>query len=184
MAKELWLIRHGETVWNALGKISGWHDVELSEAGAEMARALRPHLQSLAFDHVWSSDLQRARRTAQLAYGQPREDQRLRELDFGELEGLVWMDIPQEQQKAVLDFSEHCAPGGETISQFEARVFEFLEEIPDGTHLLFVHGGLIRLVLRQVNADQFVPPTSIAVVDWTAKRLVDLKRAPHPQLLV
>mgnify|MGYP001482503335 FL=1 len=48
----VWLVRHGETVWNAQHKISGWIDVELSERGQQMARDLRPRLEPERFDGV------------------------------------------------------------------------------------------------------------------------------------
>jgi probable phosphoglycerate mutase len=156
----LWLVRHGETVANAQGKISGWHDVDLSPRGRAMAEALRPLLTVEDFDTVVASDLKRARDTARLAYGEPEVDRRLKELDFGSLEGQCWTEIPEPLRDAVLAFSEHCAPGGELISRFQSRVFEYIEELSPGRHLLFVHGGVIRLILRQVGADQFVPPTS------------------------
>ena len=176
---ELWLIRHGETVWNALGKISGWHDVELSARGEAMAQALRPLLQNQVFATVIASDLRRAQDTAKIAYGEPVTDRRLREINFGSLEGQIWSEISPAAQDEVLAFSEHCSPGGELISQFEARIFEYLATLEPGRHLLFVHGGVIRVVLRQVGADQFVPPTSLAIVDWSKRALLDLKLGPH-----
>ena len=116
----VWLVRHGETVWNAQHKISGWIDVELSERGQQMARDLRPRLEPERFDGVWSSDLKRAIDTAELAYRRPeRQDERLRELDFGPLEGENWLTIPAEHQQEVIDFCEHCTRGGEKISAFE-----------------------------------------------------------------
>lgn len=175
----LWLIRHGETVWNAEHKISGWHDVELSERGRQMARDLRPRLQGRSFCGVFSSDLRRARDTAELAFGPAEVDVRLRELDFGPLEGLNWNLIPVEHQQAVLEFREDCTRGGEKISHFEERVLDFVDQLPSGQHLLFVHGGLIRIVLRQVEADQFVPPTTVVVVNWTQKRLVEMHLGPQ-----
>lgn len=178
---ELWLVRHGETVWNALGKISGWHDVELSQRGEAMSQALRPLLQGQRFCNVIASDLTRAIQTARIAYGEPVVDERLRELDFGDLESQIWMEMDQEARDAVLEFSEHCAPGGELISTFEARVFDYLGTLKPGRHLLFVHGGVVRLVLRRVGADRFVPPTSLAIVDWSNLNLVDLKLGPHDE---
>jgi probable phosphoglycerate mutase len=178
-SKILWIVRHAETVWNALGKISGWHDVELSERGRLQAYALGPLLRGQTFTSVWSSDLQRARETARIAYGNPREDRRLRELDFGELEGLIWSEIPEPQQRAVLDFTDDCVQGGERISTMQARVFEFLDELPDGVHLLFIHGGVIRTMLRQVEADKFVPSTTLAKIDWTRRKLLELTPGPH-----
>src|SRR5688500_7655080 len=138
----VWLVRHGETTWNADHKISGWIDVDLTPRGKQMALDLRPRLAGLHFTSVWSSDLQRAKHTAQLAYDGPAQpDARLREIDFGPLEGQDWTQMDEELQKEVLAFSEHCTQGGETITTFESRIFEFLDELPPGTHLLFVHGG-------------------------------------------
>lgn len=176
----VWLVRHGETVWNAQRKISGWVDVELSERGQQMARDLRPRLHTEEFEGVWSSDLQRALHTAQLAYGRPaRQDVRLRELDFGPLEGEDWTLIPQHQQREVLAFSEDCTFGGEKISVFEERVFAFLDELSPGRHLLFVHAGVIRVALRRAQADKFVPPTTVAIVNWTRKHLLEMHLGPE-----
>ena len=176
---ELWLVRHGETTSNAAGMISGWKDVHLSKKGRAMAEALRPILQHELFDRVVASDLARAQDTARLAHSEPAIEARLRELDFGKLEGMNWETMPADMQREILDFSEECAPGGELISVFQARVFEYLASLPPGRHLLFVHGGVIRLVLRQVGADQFVPPTSVAVVNWSKRHLIELRLAPH-----
>lgn len=176
----VWLVRHGETVWNAQHKISGWIDVELTERGQQMARELRPRLECEQFDGVWSSDLKRAVDTAELAYRRPeKQDQRLRELDFGPLEGENWMAMPEEHQQDVVDFCEHCTRGGERISAFEQRVTSFLDHLPPGRHLLFVHAGVIRVALRRVQADHFVPPTSVAIVNWSKERLIELRLPPE-----
>lgn len=176
----VWLVRHGETVWNAEHKISGWIDVELSDRGKQMARDLRPGLEPEQFASVWSSDLQRAIHTAELAYGSPeKQDQRLRELDFGPLEGQNWLTIPKDHQKDVIDFCEHCTRGGEKISAFEERVVSFLDHLPPGRHLLFVHAGVIRVALRRVQADHFLPPTSVAIVNWSREELVELRLPPE-----
>jgi probable phosphoglycerate mutase len=176
----VWLVRHGETVWNAQHKISGWIDVELSERGRQMACDLGSRLGGEEFDGVWSSDLRRAKDTAQLAYGRPTlEDARLRELDFGPLEGENWTLIPDHQQREVLAFSEDCTLGGEKISLFEERVFAFLDELPPGRHLLFVHAGVIRVALRRAQADQYVPPATVAILNWTRKQLLDMHLGPE-----
>ena len=175
---EVWLVRHGETTWNAEHRICGWFDAPLTPRGQAMARALRPRLQGCRFEGVWSSDLSRARETGQLAYGSTAQDIRLRELDFGPLEGLDWTSLCPRRQDAVRAFDEHCTEGGETISQLEHRVFGFLDELRPGRHLLFVHAGVIRAVLRPAQADQFVPPTALARVNWSGRRLLGLELPP------
>ena len=147
-----------------------------------MARDLHPQLGHLTFTGVWSSDLQRACHTARLACDTPAvPDARLRELDFGPLEDQDWTQLPEETQREVLAFSENCTQGGELISVFQGRVFEFLDQLPPGTHLLFVHGGLIRLVLRCVGNDRFVPPTTVAKVNWSSRELLELTLGPEVQ---
>lgn len=175
----LWLIRHGQTTWNAAHKISGWTDVELTPRGQEMARELRPRLATQTYNSCWSSDLKRARTTAELAFGPPRIDPRIRELDFGSLEGENWTLLPPDLQQGVLRFDEDCTRGGEPISRFRARVLEFVQELPPGHHLLFVHAGVIRVVLREVQADRYVPPTTIAVVNWSRRSLQELHLGPE-----
>jgi 2,3-bisphosphoglycerate-dependent phosphoglycerate mutase len=176
---EIVAIRHGETTANALGKISGWHNVHLSDRGQQMARALKSILNHYQFDQIFSSDLQRAIDTARLAGYEPSTKSALRELDFGSVEGKIWQELPTSEQESILRFDEHCAPGGETISQLEARVIGFVDSLPPGRHALFVHGGVIRCLLRPVGADQFVPPTSIAHINWTNKTLLTLQLGPH-----
>lgn len=169
----LWLIRHGETVDNAERRLSGWSDVRLTHTGREQARALRSVLAPERFDHVWSSDLQRAVETAKLAWhGPARRDQRLRELDFGALEGRVWDEISEPALSGLLAFDGFDPPGGESLDAFTARVNAFFSELPTGRHLIFTHGGVLRLALRAVDADGFLPNGSLVRIDWHARRLL------------
>lgn len=177
---ELWLIRHGQTEANARQEFAGWSDVALTEQGRAEARALRGRLEAAAesgargFDGVWASDLQRAVHTARLAFGEPRVDVRLREMNFGELEGRGWNQADEAVRRALLDFGRFDAPGGETGAAFRARVHGFLDELAPGRHLLFTHGGLIRAVTGPLGRDEFPQTGEIAVVDWTAKRLIEV----------
>src|SRR5512143_1769281 len=103
--RELWLVRHGETPASGGRTLAGWADVPLTEHGEQQARALRPALEGERFDGVWSSDLQRAVRTACLAFDhEARPDQRLREMSFGQLEGLPWESLEQRWQEALARF--------------------------------------------------------------------------------
>lgn len=173
--RELWLVRHGETVWNAEHKLTGWADPPLTPKGEEQARQLRDFLGQRSYDSVWSSDLQRARHTAELAFGRPSEDARLREIDFGELDGLDWHTLDTELRDALLQrFDDFHPPGGEHASDFTRRVVAFVEELPPGRHLLFTHGGVVRLLLRLLGQDQFLPNASVACLGWDERAILSV----------
>jgi 2,3-bisphosphoglycerate-dependent phosphoglycerate mutase len=170
--RELWLVRHGETPASRGRTLAGWADVPLTEHGEEQASALRPLLAGERFDGVWSSDLRRALRTARLAWGEPRQDARLREMGFGELEGRLWETLEPHVQEGLARFEGFAAPGGESFEDLRARVLFFLDGLPAGRHLVFTHGGVVRLLSREVGEDHFVPTGTLLVVDWDARLLL------------
>ncbi|MCA9793539.1 MAG: histidine phosphatase family protein [Candidatus Eremiobacteraeota bacterium] len=172
---ELWLVRHGQTEWNADGKVCGWFDAALTEHGREQARGLRGFLAAHQFTSVWSSDLSRAVETARLALGPARADARLREFHFGDVEGLVWHDLDPAVRDRILEFEGFRAPNGEDMQAFQERVYEFVDGLHPGRHLLFVHAGLIRLLLRAVDNDKFLPPASVAGLEWTRRRFLFIR---------
>ncbi len=169
---ELWLVRHGETTRSVAREIAGWSAPPLTERGRRQASALRPKLCGEVFDGVWCSDLQRARTTASLAWGDAAPDSRLREFNFGEMEESPFETIdPGLAAKAML-FRDFQAPGGENNIVFRSRLEGFLEELPLGRHLLFVHGGVIRSLVQDLGIDRFVATCSVVGVDWSAQRLL------------
>jgi probable phosphoglycerate mutase len=170
--RELWLVRHGETPASRGRTLAGWADVPLTARGEEQACALRPLLAAERFDGVWSSDLRRAVATARLAWGEPRQDERLREMSFGSLEGLRWETLEAAVQEGLARFEGFAAPGGETFDGLRARVLSFLDGLPDGRHLVFTHGGVVRLLSREVGEDRFVPTGTLLVLDWERRRLL------------
>jgi probable phosphoglycerate mutase len=171
--RELWLVRHGETPASLGRTLAGWADVPLTERGEAQAAALRPLLEGERFDGVWSSDLRRAARTARLAIAaDAREDRRLREMSFGSLEGRPWETLDESWQQALARFEGFAPPGGETFSDLRRRVLSFVESLPPGRHLVFTHGGVVRLISREVGEDRFVPTGSLLVLDWEARRLI------------
>ncbi|HXY41508.1 MAG TPA: histidine phosphatase family protein, partial [Vicinamibacteria bacterium] len=120
--RQLWLVRHGETPASRGRRLAGWEDVPLTEHGEEQARALRLSLEGERFDGVWCSDLQRAVRTARLAFDhEPRRDRRLREMSFGQLEGVPWESLDERWQQAMARFSGFEPPGGETFEALRER---------------------------------------------------------------
>ena len=164
MTTTLWLVRHAETDWSGTGRLCGWTDVPLNARGRDQARALAWTLAGCRFTAAWSSDLQRAVETARLSYGNPTTDPRLRELHFGALEGLQWADLAPSIQEAMLSFDDFAAPDGEAVDALRQRVLAFVTELPPGDHLVFTHGGVMRLLLRQAGSDQSIEPCGVAVL--------------------
>jgi len=170
--RELWLVRHGQTPASLARTLAGWEDVPLTEAGEAQAAALRPVLAGERFDGVWSSDLQRALTSARLAWGEPTADRRLREMSFGRLEGVLWETLAPRWQQGLTRFEGFEPPGGETFAELRSRVLSFVDALPAGRHLVFTHGGVVRLLSREAGEDYFVPTGSLLVLDWEARRVV------------
>ena len=158
------LVRHGATSWSEAGRLCGWTDVALSPAGRARASALAPRLGRRGFDGVWSSDLSRALETARLAAGEPVADARLREIDFGDLEGCRWDQLDASTREALLGFDGFRAPGGGSAGDLRARAASFVGNLPPGRHLVVTHGGVIRALLRERGCERRVEPGGLAVV--------------------
>ena len=161
-------MRHGETLWNREGKLLGWTDLPLTPEGEAQARALKGLLPPLP---AYSSDLARALRTGELAGFRPEATRALREIHFGALEGAPWEALEPSYKEALLRFQGFHPPGGESLEDFQERVFRFLEGLK-APALLFTHGGVVRAALRALGEDGLVPPGSVLVVDWP-RRVLD-----------
>jgi probable phosphoglycerate mutase len=145
VALDLYLVRHGATGWTQTGQHTGRTDLPLLPEGEEQARELGEHLRRIPFDAVWSSDRQRAIRTAELAgVGHPTITPLLREVDYGEYEGVTSADIHRERPDWEL-FVDGC-PGGETPEQVAARARTFLSGLDgvEGAVAAFSHGHFLR----------------------------------------
>lgn len=149
---ELWLVRHGQTNWNIDGRIQGQSDVPLNETGRSQAQALTEKLKDVPFVAVYSSDLERARETAEIiaaAHGLAVQiDARLREVKQGEWEGLSLADIRERydwQYRHNQSYSpDFRPPGGESAREVAERVQAAIEDIhkkhPEGAVLVVSHG--------------------------------------------
>ncbi len=171
-ALELWLVRHGETTYSASKRVAGWSDPPLTENGRRQAEALRPVIDDRQFEGVWSSDLQRAVESARLAMGEPRADRRLRECDFGALEGCTYEEADSTYAEVFSEFRNFQAPAGESHEQFRSRVHDFVDSLEPGRHLLFVHGGVIRVLTQDLGLDRFIPTGSLVGLDWAAQEVL------------
>lgn len=169
MTAELWLVRHGETEWTCAGKFCGRSDPPLTDKGREDARALTPLLSEETFDRYVSSPSVRALETARLAYGEPETEDRLLELDFGELEGMVWHECSDEIRGALGDYDAFCAPGGESVAELGERVLAALRDLGPGKHLVVTHGGVIRFLTGLASGTDYPRPASLTrvTVEWS-----------------
>jgi probable phosphoglycerate mutase len=144
----VYLARHGETAWSLTGQHTGLTDLPLTENGERIAQRLGQRLKELSFSRVFSSPLQRAKRTCELAgYGPVVEiDADLVEWDYGEYEGRRGIDIRVERPDWQL-FHDGC-PGGESPQQVIARADRFIRRLReiDGNTLLFTSGHFIRVL--------------------------------------
>ncbi|MCU0303069.1 MAG: histidine phosphatase family protein [Thermoanaerobaculales bacterium] len=169
---ELWLVRHGETTHSAARRIAGWCDPPLTERGRAQAAAVRAQLDGAVFDGVWSSDLQRAVESARLGWGEPRQDRRLRECNFGSWEGSPYEAVDRDHAEVFLEFRAFAIEGGDSHESFRRRVTSFVDQLEPGRHLLFVHGGVIRILTQDLGLDRFVATGSVVGVDWAGRRLL------------
>jgi probable phosphoglycerate mutase len=93
-------------------------------------------------------------------------------MSFGSLEGQLWESLDARAQEALARFEGFAAPGGESFEDLRARVLSFLDGLPAGRHLVFTHGGVVRLLSREVGEERFVPTGTLLVLDWDARRLL------------
>jgi probable phosphoglycerate mutase len=171
---ELWLVRHGETTASAARRIAGGSNPPLTDVGRREARALKGPLDGHRFDSVWSSDLDRTVTTARLAWGEPTPEPRLREVDFGAWEGRDYDDVDPTVAEVFMRFRAFEIPGGDSHVDFRRRVRSFVDDLDPGRHLLFVHGGVIRILTQDLGLDRFVATGTLVVVDWTNRHLVSV----------
>jgi broad specificity phosphatase PhoE len=169
----LWLVRHGETEWSRSGRHTGSTDVDLTEAGERQAEAIRGLLQGHRFDRVLTSPMSRARRTAELAgFPDAKVEPDLREVDYGEYEGLTTPEIWAARPEWEL-FADGC-PRGESPEELRERMDRLLVRLTEfeGEILVFGHGHCLRaLCVRSLGlpigaATRFaLDPGSISVLD-------------------
>lgn len=187
----LWLVRHGETDWNRERRYQGQTDIPLNDRGREQARVLGRRLAGREWAAIWSSDLRRARETADLVAGDPAlvaDEPALRELHFGQFEGLTAPEIqarfPEEGAAWWADTLRTRPPGGETLGELDARLRTWWlatrDRVDRDADVMAVgHGGsLNRLVgvLLDLPLESYwrfrLHNTGVAVLAWDGRRAV------------
>ena len=161
---ELILVRHGETAWNRELRFQGQRDIPLNAMGQEQALRVARHLAGEVAHTVVSSDLLRARETAQptvdaLGLGCELEVA-LREQSFGLVEGMTAHEIRAAHPEVLAHWARFDAdyqiPQGESVRQFHARVLAALQALARqhaGRRLIVVtHGGVLDMIYRTARA--------------------------------
>ncbi|MBC7741417.1 MAG: histidine phosphatase family protein [Bdellovibrionaceae bacterium] len=158
--RNIYVVRHGETDWNKAGRFQGRTDIKLNEAGREQALALRPVLQQLQIESVYSSTLSRAFESAELATQDLKlsiqKEDHLRETNIGEAEGLTVEEITEKfgddsilkwrsYEERLLDFR---FPNGESKRELMYRLRQMFLDIAQNSNrtsiAVFSHGMLMR----------------------------------------
>jgi glucosyl-3-phosphoglycerate phosphatase len=146
-----YFVRHGQSVANKEGWLSGHVDTELSPLGLEQAHALTPLLADLPLDEAHSSDLQRAHQTGLIAMGShnlsPVPTAALRERHLGDWEGKRLVSLRKTGAMDTLLSWEGRPPNGESQHDVGRRILRWMaDQEPQGRRILFVHGGIIRVI--------------------------------------
>ncbi len=155
---KVYLLRHGQTAWNAdNNRYCGRTDIPLTEKGLTQAATVRDQLEGVVLDAVYTSPLQRASKTAQIASGlEPVADQRLIEVDFGQWEYKTREEFVEDNPSSWESWNAdptHIKAGvtGETGGEIVQRVDDFFKEMYQRhvgeTILVAAHNGVNRLYM-------------------------------------
>ena len=159
MTNTIYIVRHGQTEWNLLGKTQGHGNSDLTPKGIEQAELLADSMTKYPIDYIYSSDLERAYQTAEIIGNKLNiefeKTEALREMNFGTWEGRIIKDIIEEDPELYKMWRNepHLAkiPQGETLSQIKERTDAFIKEINekyDGKHIVLVtHSLCARIML-------------------------------------
>ncbi len=162
-----YFIRHGETEWNAQGRLQGHTDIPLNATGIAQAHDLKERLSPVAFAAAFSSDLSRARQTAQLVIEPHQlsvvESSALRERHAGALEGIPVTELdqhirpfflsPQSQTKETYlttPWHPELEPSASVYQRVTQFLFSCIQHYAHQTILVATHGGVLRSLLDHI----------------------------------
>ena len=163
---KMYIIRHGQTPWNARKCLQGRSDVDLNENGIYLAELTGKALRDVTFDMAFTSPLIRAKHTAQCILAGREvpiiEDERLIEISFVIYEGCCYAEENRQVPQQWIENFFHApqdyvaAPGGESLDDVEKRTRDFMEdicsrkELQDKTILVSTHGCALRGLLNSI----------------------------------
>ena len=164
----LYLARHGETSWNHQKRWQGQADIALNETGKAQALALARSVEALGVKRLFSSQMVRAKETAEIAarhLGIPYagDDARLAERSFGLFEGLTRTEVETKYPKEWRQYQEdrrHLPPGGESFEILIARLHAgLLDQVGQPTTLIVTHGGCMRSLWAAHDHQRYPDPS-------------------------
>lgn len=163
MKTTIWLVRHGETDWNASRRLQGSTDIELNSVGHAQANSVARRLGVISFDAIYSSPLARTIQTAAPLVKQtqlsPLLMPELAERSFGFFQGMTPDEIsekfPVDYERWQARDPDFCPQGGESLRDFSQRVRTALQAIVNQhlgqTVAVFSHGGVLDIIYRLAN---------------------------------
>ncbi|OGY41979.1 MAG: hypothetical protein A2Y67_01125 [Candidatus Buchananbacteria bacterium RBG_13_39_9] len=174
----LYLVRHGETEWNQKEMLQGQADSPLTENGKNQVEQTAQELKDINFDAIFSSDLHRAQRSAEIIKMERQlaiqTSKLLRERNFGHYEGILRSEYKKlrdgllkslsEKEKKVFKIDYDVESDEEVVSRFITQLREIAVAYPNQTVLIVTHGGCIRTFLMHVGfvKDGELPPGSFS----------------------
>ena len=168
----LYLVRHGETEWNKKRLLQGQLDSPLTEDGVQQAKDTAQRLKSVNFDAIFSSDLHRTKRTAEILKLERQlavqTSKALRERNYGEYQGksieeyrenfkdlFDKVDKLSEKEQKKFKFAANIESDEEVISRFITQLREIAVAYPNKSVLVVTHGGCIRTFLEHTGYTKF-----------------------------
>lgn len=194
---EILIVRHGQTSWNVDRRIQGWRDIELNENGHSQAKALASFLAlqhqqpEQRIDAVYSSDLLRARQTAQAVVQSLTLPLRLmegiRERNYGVLEGVPFDRMHEHDPETAKIWAERdpdgVIPNGETLRQFHQRVTHSLQTVasdhPGQRVVVVTHGGAMDIIWRQATGTDLQAPRKALLLNASINRIGITAKPPE-----
>jgi len=183
MTTRLCLIRHGETAWNAEGRVQGQLDIPLSATGLQQAKAVAAALKGEMFDAIYSSDLVRVRQTAQPTADQMKKqvvlDERLRERHYGVFQGITYVEakerFPEDYARFRAKDLDFDFETGESLRTFDERSRAAIDEIvrknSGKSVLVFTHGGVLEIVYRHATGRGLSTPRDFEIPNAAINRI-------------
>ncbi|MBM6840482.1 histidine phosphatase family protein [[Clostridium] spiroforme] len=182
---KIYITRHSLTKWNEEKRLQGWKDSPLTLQGETDAKKLGVYMKQFHIDRIYSSPIERAYQTAIKAFPDDHviKDDRLKEMNFGDYEGLLISDLRNRQDYHDLWYhpqAQSCLPGGETYQHIIERLNSFFKEKyeEDAQQSIFItihgmlftilHGMMLDLPVERFNEvnQEIVRGCSLSLVEY------------------